>query len=224
MVSDETASDEEEASDSVGPPASIAVSAGNSQSGSVGAALATPLSVVVKDASNQVVSGVTVTWSVTSGPATLGSATSVTNATGIATNTATLGANPGAVSIGASVQGAPSIATAFTAQATTTICGAVNPATPLALGIYPDRVCLERSSGGDATAFQNLCDAGAGTVANGTSCAAWAAANVVTLHAETCNGPTSPTENSWQRSFYKSDVNTALVGWECTASFLGTWE
>jgi Bacterial Ig-like domain (group 1) len=70
--------------------AAITIAGGNMQSGLLGALLGTPLSVLVTDAFGNPVSGHTVTWAVTLGGASLGLASSTTNASGIATNTVTL--------------------------------------------------------------------------------------------------------------------------------------
>jgi hypothetical protein len=73
--------------------ASIAKVAGDNQSGLLdlaGILLPTPLSVLVTDAYGNPVSGATVAWAVTLGDAALGSVTSQTNSSGIATNTLSL--------------------------------------------------------------------------------------------------------------------------------------
>jgi len=69
-----------------GPPlvASLAVNAGNNQTGSPGTNLATNPSVVARDASNNPVQGVTVFFSVLSGGGTVDQASAVTNAQGVA--------------------------------------------------------------------------------------------------------------------------------------------
>ena len=68
-----------------GPATQIAVSAGNSQSATAGTAVAAPPSIIVKDASNAPVSGVMVTFAVTSGGGSITSPTVITAANGIAT-------------------------------------------------------------------------------------------------------------------------------------------
>ncbi|MBS0214055.1 MAG: autotransporter domain-containing protein [Proteobacteria bacterium] len=80
------------------PNPTIAIVSGNNQTGTPNNALPAPLVVSVLN-NGSAAAGVTVNWAVTSGSATLGSATSVTAANGQATNTVTLGANPGAVTI-----------------------------------------------------------------------------------------------------------------------------
>jgi plastocyanin len=77
----------------------IAVASGNNQSGNPGGALANPLKVRVTDQFGNGVSGVSVDWAVTSGTASVGSLSSLTDATGVAQVGVTLGATPGPVTI-----------------------------------------------------------------------------------------------------------------------------
>lgn len=98
------------ASDDGGPnpnptPASVAVNGGNTQSGAPAQALATPLSVIVRDASNNPLAGVTVTWAAASGGGSVSPAASTTSAAGTASTTRTLGALAGAVTTTATVSG-----------------------------------------------------------------------------------------------------------------------
>jgi len=82
----------------------LQIVAGNNQpAAKEGAAFADPLIVQVNDNSTPV-PGVTVNFAVTSGPATIGATSAVTNAQGQAQVTATAGATPGAVVITASVK------------------------------------------------------------------------------------------------------------------------
>lgn len=78
---------------------SLAVNAGNNQSGAAGTALANPLRVIARDSNNAPLAGVEVTFAVTSGTATLGSRTAITGADGIASTTVQLGTTVGAVVI-----------------------------------------------------------------------------------------------------------------------------
>ncbi|MBS0193064.1 MAG: autotransporter domain-containing protein [Proteobacteria bacterium] len=80
------------------PNPTIAIVGGNNQTGTPNSALPAPLVVSVLN-NGSAAAGVTVNWAVTSGSATLGSATSITAANGQATNTVTLGATPGPVTI-----------------------------------------------------------------------------------------------------------------------------
>ncbi|HEY2805839.1 MAG TPA: Ig-like domain-containing protein [Gemmatimonadales bacterium] len=80
----------------VGGAAHTTLNGGDAQTDTVGATLVTPLSVLVTDANNNPVPGVTVTWSVTTSgiPSVVGQVnptSSVTNASGIASTNWTLG-------------------------------------------------------------------------------------------------------------------------------------
>ena len=81
-------------------PETIAISAGNNQTGFVGDAL-TPLQVKVTDQFNNAVAGVNVGWAVTSGVGNVAPGNSATNATGIASSTLTLGGVAGDVTVDA---------------------------------------------------------------------------------------------------------------------------
>jgi len=83
-----------------GPAANIVSSGGNGQTGPANTVLALPLSVTVTDAGGNPVSGVTVHFGVTAGGGSVGTAAPVTNASGVATTTWTVGA-AGAQSVGA---------------------------------------------------------------------------------------------------------------------------
>ncbi len=76
----------------------IAIVSGDGQTGTTNTALADPLVVSVLDGGNPA-TGVVVNWAVTSGAATLASATSTVAANGQASNTITLGATAGPVTI-----------------------------------------------------------------------------------------------------------------------------
>lgn len=92
------------ASGVAGSPASIAKSAGDNQTGIAGSALPTPLSVIVKDVNNNVVSGASVTFALSAGAGTITGAAAVTNVSGIAALTAwTLGTKVGVNTVTASV-------------------------------------------------------------------------------------------------------------------------
>jgi len=88
--------------DGTGPtPSTIAVNAGNNQVGAAGAALPESLAVIVKDQSGAVLSGVTVTFTVTGGGGTVSPASRVTDAAGIAKTRRTLGPNAGTQTVNA---------------------------------------------------------------------------------------------------------------------------
>lgn len=104
-----------------GAPASVAVSAGNAQTGAVGTALATRPAVVVRDAANNPVAGVQVNFTVTSGGGSIAAGTILTDASGIATGPQwTLGPTAGAQTLQATVlaNGVTGNPLTFTATAT----------------------------------------------------------------------------------------------------------
>jgi hypothetical protein len=96
----------------VATAATVTVNAGNNQAAMVGTAVPTAPSVLVRDLSNNPLSGVPVTFSVASGGGYLTSATATTNASGIAT-------------VGSWVLGSPAALNTLTATA----AGAGTPAT-----------------------------------------------------------------------------------------------
>lgn len=98
-------------------PAVITVVSGNNQSATVGQALPNPLVVRVANAANQAIPNVVVSWTVTQGGGTLGSATSTTNAQGQASNSYTVGASAGANEVRAALQTNAAINTLFAATA-----------------------------------------------------------------------------------------------------------
>ena len=83
----------------------LEITGGNTQVGVAGQALATQLSVFAHDIDDEAVAGVTVTWSAASGGGSVNPTSSVTNASGIATTTRTLGPNAGAQTTTATVTG-----------------------------------------------------------------------------------------------------------------------
>ena len=96
----------------------ITKAAGDNQTASIGSPVSTAPSVVVRDASNQPVAGVTVVFSVVSGGGILSGATQTTNISGIATLGGwTLGSQPGANSLAAKMPHFPQ-ASALTFSAT----------------------------------------------------------------------------------------------------------
>ena len=74
-------------------PASVAKAAGDGQSATVGTSVATSLTVQVLDATANPITGVTVTFAVTSGGGSVGTPSTTTDGTGNATTTWTLGTN-----------------------------------------------------------------------------------------------------------------------------------
>lgn len=100
-----------------GAAATMTKSRGDLQSGPVSASLATPLSVTITDASNNVVPGVTVNWTAVTGGGSMGAQTSVTNALGVATMIWTLGPTQGPQTATATVTGLTGSPAAFSATA-----------------------------------------------------------------------------------------------------------
>jgi hypothetical protein len=92
----------------------IVLSSGNSQTGTAGSALGSPLVVVAKDVSNNIVYGATVDWVISSGGGSLSAASSLSNGSGLASSTLTLGSIAGANSVTATLHGTSSTVT-FTA-------------------------------------------------------------------------------------------------------------
>lgn len=86
-----------------GPAATISIVSGNNQTGTAGAPLANPLVVKVTDSNNNSVSGVSVTFAVTSGGGSLSSIVAITDSQGQVSTTFTLGPNPGANTVTATV-------------------------------------------------------------------------------------------------------------------------
>lgn len=100
------------------PPTQMAYSSGNAQTAAAGQALAQPLVVVVRDAGSNPVAGVVVSWQVTAGGGTLGAATSITNGSGLASMSYTVGttAGVGNQGVSASVTGLTGSPVGFTAS------------------------------------------------------------------------------------------------------------
>ena len=97
--------------------AAVAVVAGDGQTGTVGTTLPTLLGVRVTNAAGEPLATKSISWTVASGGGSLAGATSVTNASGEATNAYELGPTPGANSVRASVDGT-SLSTTISATAT----------------------------------------------------------------------------------------------------------
>ncbi len=72
-------------------PSHVAVSSGNNQTGTVGKPLRSPLVALVTDANGYPVAGATVVWSITGGGGSFPVGSTVTNSSGITSNTMTLG-------------------------------------------------------------------------------------------------------------------------------------
>ncbi len=89
----------------IGTPKKLEIVAGDGQQGLPGAALEKPLLVEVRDQSNKPVSGVEVSFSVSSGGGTLSASSVTTDSSGRAESTLTLGPNLGANTVTVSVIG-----------------------------------------------------------------------------------------------------------------------
>ncbi len=99
-------------------PTQIALNGGDGQSATAGTAVPVPPSVIVRDASNNPVSGVTVQFAATSGGGVVAGATQVTNAAGIATvGSWTLGGALGTQTLSATAAGLIGSPVSFTATA-----------------------------------------------------------------------------------------------------------
>ena len=144
---------------SAGAAASLAVSTGNGQTATVGASLATAPSVVARDASNNPVAGVSVTFTVSTGGGSVTGATATTDASGIAAaGSWTLGTAAGANTLSASASGLTPIT--FTATAT------AGAATQLAITTQPSATAQSGIAFGSQPALQ-LRDAYGNDVAQG---------------------------------------------------------
>lgn len=106
-------------------PSSLTVVSGSGQSGVVGTLLSAALVVEVRDDSGQPMAGFTVSWGVTAGGGSVGSASSTTGPDGRASTTWTLGGTLGAQ--GASASGGAGLTGSFTAT------GTAAPATQVAV-------------------------------------------------------------------------------------------
>ena len=98
--------------------AGIEITGGNGQSAEVGEALDSALTVVVKNAAGEPLSGKLTGWSVTSGDGTLLQTETSTNIEGVAANFYQVGSSVGTDSIEVVVTGNPEVKAVFTANAT----------------------------------------------------------------------------------------------------------
>ncbi len=98
--------------------ANFAITAGQAQTGTVSAALPTPLTVKVTDAFSNPVAGTFVTFAIATGGGSLGTSVVATDAAGQATSIWTLGPTPGAQSVTTSSTGLTGSPATFTATGT----------------------------------------------------------------------------------------------------------
>lgn len=117
-----------------GPANQIAANSAQSQSATVGTAVPADPSVVVRDANGNPVQGVAVTFAVTTGGGTVSPTSPInTNASGIATvNSWTLGPNPGANQLTATVNGLSGSPVVFNASGTAAL--SISTGSPLPSG------------------------------------------------------------------------------------------
>ncbi|MEZ0228266.1 MAG: Ig-like domain-containing protein, partial [Planctomycetota bacterium] len=108
-----------------GPATVLAIASGNNQTAVAGATLPNPLVVAVRDANNNPVSNVTITFAVTAGGGTITPATMATNAQGQASTSLKLGGTAGANTVTASATGLTTVS--FSAS------GTAAPATQLVI-------------------------------------------------------------------------------------------
>lgn len=130
-------------------PQTLVVAAGDTQSALTESMLPIPLRVRLTGSDGGRFAGATVSWSVTAGSATLGAASSVTDDTGSASTTVTLGPTPGQIVVRAAVDAVPAVT--FTATA----CDYP----PITLGAPPTSGTLATTDcrfGGYYTDFFNL--------------------------------------------------------------------
>ena len=113
-------------------PKMLTIVSGDLQEGDPQTALGNPLVVFVRDQYGEPLSGVNVTFRVTSGGGSLSRPTAQTNRTGRAETTLTLTSEPGIHQVEASVVGFPSLTQTFTATAA---CEVPSPPTPTTLSM-----------------------------------------------------------------------------------------
>ncbi len=187
-------------------PPVLTINSGDGQSGLTGSAAVDLLEVKLVDGGSNPVSGATISWSVTSGSATLGSGTSVTNGSGLATMNFSYGGTPGPITINASAySGSQSVdfsATAVTASGLTKTSGdnqADDPGevlAPFVVTIVPPAGVTDLS--GVPITFTITSGSGSLSVTSATTDAAGQASTVLTLgltpgtvtvDAQVANGP-----------------------------------
>jgi hypothetical protein len=95
----------------------IAIRSGDGQTGTAGDTLPRVVSVLVKDAGNNVIPGVSIAWTVLTGGGSVPAARTATSATGVASSRWVLGSTPGAQTLKAQIPGGPSVT--FTATSRT---------------------------------------------------------------------------------------------------------
>lgn len=105
------------ATGTAGAPSTVAKVSGDLQTGVVGSTLPQPLVVRVTDAHSNPTPGVTVSFTVTSGGGTVGTASAATDAQGLASTTHLLGPQSGSNNVRVTAAGLPPVGFTATAQA-----------------------------------------------------------------------------------------------------------
>lgn len=133
----------------------IQIVSGNGQVGLVGQTLSAPLTVKVTSSTGAPLAGVTVTFTVTSGAASVAPGTATTDVNGQAKTTVTLGSSPGSVQINATVNGTTLVASfviTIGSSNTTLACAGSQPQTPALGGVLPgiggSGICLGGGASG----------------------------------------------------------------------------
>lgn len=192
-------------------PSALAVLTGSSgQTGTVGAALAQPITAVVTATDGLGVQGVTVSFAVASGGGTLSAASAVTDSAGKASVTWTMGTAAGAASATASATGLTPASVSFTATAApgaakTLVYTLAPPSSVAADALFDATVAARDTFGNTATAFT-------GTVS---------LAFGVNPGAATLVGTTSVAAVAGVATFTGLRVNVATSGYTLVASSAG---
>jgi hypothetical protein len=138
-----------------GGASQIQIVSGNGQVQLVGQALPSPLVVKVVNSSGTPIGGAKVTFSVTSGAATVSPATATTDATGMASTQVTLGPSAGNVQINASVSGTTLVVAFVVTAGTSSSAKACTGTTPVAMavgqitaGVTGNGICLSGGTSG----------------------------------------------------------------------------
>ena len=162
-------------SDSTGPgtptPSAIVAVSGSDQTASVGSTLASPIVFEVMSASDAPVSGVTVSFSVTSGAGTVSPTSAVTDANGTVSTRLTLGTTAGSVEVSATVgsRGLVAKATATATPVATADCASSTTSLTLGqvvTGLTSSALCVAGGTTGGEFAlvpFNTSLDGSAGT-------------------------------------------------------------
>ena len=195
-----------------GPTTSaIAPVSGNAQSGTVGQALSQPLAVRVTDQAGAGVSGVQVSWAVTTGAGSLAASSTISDAQGQASVMWTLGTTAGTNTVTATASGLTGSPVTFTATgiagpASALVFSGQPATTPTGAPIIPAvQVTAQDAHGNRATSFT-----GSVTVAIGSNPSGGALAGTITVAAA-----------AGVATFSNLDVDKAGTGYTLTAGANG---